>query len=289
MMLVSLILALTVSLGHFEPPATAPVVPIDPAAFDRLVIDSLRDIHNIGASLYNEAKDYNGCYRMYEGAIRTIRPLLAHRPAVQKRIDDTLAKLGDDETVRNKAFRLHELIETVRGELRDGAAQPAKETKKEAKPETKKETKEPAKPKTTEPEKGPTTKPKENGPEKSPAKPPMTVPEKEPVKSPSPVPLTGVPTPSNPAPTWSSVVSLAGKPLPRVEVTLVTLDLASPKIVSGMTDEKGKVEVRLPAFGRYAISISGPGVPTKYQTTTTSGLKVDFKTSADAKPLNLTE
>jgi hypothetical protein len=107
-------LLLACSLG--QPPAT-----IDVAGFDRLVIETLRDVHNRGAALYNDSKDYPGCYRYYEGSIRTIRPLLAHRPAIQKSIDADLAKLDKMESAREKAFRLHEMIESVRRQLKDSA------------------------------------------------------------------------------------------------------------------------------------------------------------------------
>ena len=216
--------------------------PIDPAAFDRLVIDALRDVHNRGASLYNEGKDYAGCFRMYEGSLRTVRPLLAHRPAVQKRIDDDLAKLGDDETVRAKAFRLHELIETVRGELRDGAVKPVE------------------------------SKPIQNAPH-----------------SPTPVPLTTVPAKPVAIPAWSGIVSLAGKPLSGAEVTFVSLELAEPKVVSSETNANGRVRVVLPAFGRYAMMVTGPGVPERYATTTASGLRTDVRLGSDEGTINLNE
>lgn len=102
-----------------DPPKT-----IEVSQLDRMVIESLRDVHNRGAALYNDGKDYPGCFHTYDGAIRTIHPLLAHRPAIQKRIDAQLAKLNDDDSMRAKAFRLHELIEAVRADLRDGIAKP---------------------------------------------------------------------------------------------------------------------------------------------------------------------
>lgn len=113
------LLPLVLVLAWADPPAT-----IELTALDRMVIDSLKDVHNRGAELYNDAKDYTACFRMYEGALRTVRPLLAHRPATQKTIDAGLAKLADDDTARERAFRLHEVIEKVRGELRD-APKPA--------------------------------------------------------------------------------------------------------------------------------------------------------------------
>ena len=60
------------------------------AAFDRQLSDSLRDMHNKAADLFNAVKDYNGSYRMFQGGLHVVRPLLAHRPDVQQLIDQGL-------------------------------------------------------------------------------------------------------------------------------------------------------------------------------------------------------
>ena len=240
-----LMASLICAMAFAEPPK-----PIDPAAFDRMVMDSLRDIHNRGASLYNDGKDYAGCLRLYEGSLRTVRPLLAHRPAVQKLIDDNLVKLNDEDPVRSKAFRLHELIEMVRGELRDGAAKPV---------------------------------------EPKPVNPMPTA--KSPVNAPAPVPLANVPTTPTPAAVavWLGAVSLAGKSMNGVEVTFVSLDLPEPKIVSAISDANGRFRAVLPAFGRYAMMVTGTGVPERYHTTTASGLRANFQSGTAGGDLNLNE
>src|SRR5262245_39489144 len=53
--------------------------------FDATVYKTLRDVINRGADLYN-AGDTAGCYRLYEGALLALRPLLDHRPELQKSI-----------------------------------------------------------------------------------------------------------------------------------------------------------------------------------------------------------
>jgi hypothetical protein len=92
----------------------------DEKAFDKSVVESLRDVHNKGADLYNEFKDYVGAYRVYQGALLSIRPLLSHRPAAQKLVDDGLAAAERDSSVQSKAFKLHETIEAVRMALKNG-------------------------------------------------------------------------------------------------------------------------------------------------------------------------
>lgn len=105
-------------------------MPTDPAAFDRLVVDTLRDVHNFGADLYNTSRDYAGTYRLYHGALLTVRPLLSHRPTAQQRIDQGLQEVEREPTVAHKAFRLHVVIEDVRRELKKTAAAPQPPEKK---------------------------------------------------------------------------------------------------------------------------------------------------------------
>ena len=101
--------------GKFTPEAT------------KLALDALKDVHNRGADLYNDG-DPVGCLRMYQAALITVRPFLVHLPAVQKLIDTGLAEaqsyepgptpLEKAQTAKRQAFRLHELIEQVRAELK---------------------------------------------------------------------------------------------------------------------------------------------------------------------------
>ena len=49
--------------------------------------DVLRTVINRGADLYNKG-EWSGCYRLYEGSLLTVKPLLKHRPALQKAINE---------------------------------------------------------------------------------------------------------------------------------------------------------------------------------------------------------
>src|SRR5689334_5768607 len=78
----------------------------DAKAFDKAVIDSLRAVHNKGAELYNTTRDYPAAYRLYQGALEAVRPLLAHRPATQKLIETGLAAAEKETDPTRKAFIL---------------------------------------------------------------------------------------------------------------------------------------------------------------------------------------
>jgi hypothetical protein len=83
----------------------------------RRVSDALLEIHENGRAIYNNNDDYTGAYRMFQGGLMFARRMLTDRPDVQKLISDGLAAAERQPTMDRRAFRLHELIETVRTEL----------------------------------------------------------------------------------------------------------------------------------------------------------------------------
>jgi hypothetical protein len=115
--LAALALALVLSASASLTAAEDPKLP-DTKAFDKTVIDALRAVHNKGADLYNTTKDYPAAYRLYQGALESVKPLLAHRPAAQKLIADGLAAADKEADAARKAFILHETIESVRKNLK---------------------------------------------------------------------------------------------------------------------------------------------------------------------------
>jgi hemoglobin len=87
-------------------------VTVDGKALDTYVYRSLAAIINIGADLYNSG-NYVGCYTHYDTALNALKPLLAHRPSLQKAIDDALAK-AKTAPIPERAFILREVIDQVR-------------------------------------------------------------------------------------------------------------------------------------------------------------------------------
>src|ERR1043166_352689 len=73
--------ALTAQPAGSGPPSSPFVEPHDSAD----LYNSLRDVINYGAELFNKQADHAGCYRVYQGALISIRPFMA--PAMRKRID----------------------------------------------------------------------------------------------------------------------------------------------------------------------------------------------------------
>ena len=109
--------ALMVFLGAAAVAADPPAA-IETKSLDKTIMATLRDVHDRGADLYNQSKDYPATYRLYEGSLLTVKPLLAHRPEVQKLIGDGLATAAKDADPARQAFLLHEVIEKVREALK---------------------------------------------------------------------------------------------------------------------------------------------------------------------------
>lgn len=240
-------LALALMVGAAA--ADDPKAVVDAKAFDKLVVDSLKEVHNRGADLYNTGNDFVGAYRMYEGGLLAVRPLLGHRPDEQKAIDEGVAAAEKETDLARKAFLLHETIERVRTGLRVPLPEPKK-------PETK-------------------------------------TPE---VKKPEAVAVAPMPkgkdagdtAKAGGGPGLRGRVTVKGKPLDAGEVTFVSLGKAAPRVFTAKVQGDGQyapMEVIPP--GEYVVIVTGKGVPEKFQTTTTSGLRVTVKGPPEVFDFNL--
>jgi hypothetical protein len=99
--------------------------PLDSKAIDTMTFTTLRDVINRGADLYNSG-DWAGCYRLYEGALMAIRPLLAHRTEMQKAIGDGLRNAEAEPVLYNRAFVLRRVIDKVRADINPNPKKEAK-------------------------------------------------------------------------------------------------------------------------------------------------------------------
>lgn len=105
----------TTPSGTAMPPAAAVRTP----DLDRTVLDTLREVHNKGAELYN-AGDHAGALRLYQGGLIVAKSFLAHREKLRADVGEGLDQVEKSQADgKLKAFRLHEVIEQVRGELKE--------------------------------------------------------------------------------------------------------------------------------------------------------------------------
>jgi hypothetical protein len=95
--------------------------PLDRTELDAVLYRTFRDVINRGADLYNSG-DTAGCYRLYEGALLTVQPLLDHRPELQQAVAKALADAANTPQQFERAFVLRHVIDRLRATVRPGAA-----------------------------------------------------------------------------------------------------------------------------------------------------------------------
>jgi hypothetical protein len=215
---------------------------------DRQLFDVLKEIHNRGADMFNDG-DVVGCYRLFQGCLQTARAALAHRPAEQKFIDESLAASEKELTFSRRAYVLHESIDKLRTRLR-GVVPPPPPVAKGGEPEYL------------------TVPPREMGAPKQELK--------EPPKKIA-IPKDGV----------LGRVVWQGQPLAGVEVTFVSRGTSPFRVAEGVTDANGDYVLTGVAPGRYTVLLTIPKgkkqfLPERYAATTTSPLVVDVKGGGDA-------
>jgi hemoglobin len=96
--------------------------PLSSKDLDKRLDAALYDVTSAAVKLFNSGNE-EGCYRMFEGALRTAIPLLDSRPDLKKRTEDRLARSRTLIAMADRAFLLREAIDDIRGAIkRDLAA-----------------------------------------------------------------------------------------------------------------------------------------------------------------------
>lgn len=80
--------------------------------------NSLRDVINTGARMFNEQGDHAGCYRLFQGSLLSVRPFLA--ADLQKRIDQGIARADQLPTYADRAFELRRVLDEIRASTKPG-------------------------------------------------------------------------------------------------------------------------------------------------------------------------
>lgn len=73
---------------------------------------SLKDVINYGAELFNKQADHAGCYRVYQGALISIRPFMS--PTMRKRIDESIVRAEGLPYYSERAFELRRTLDEIR-------------------------------------------------------------------------------------------------------------------------------------------------------------------------------
>jgi hypothetical protein len=252
---------------------------------DRRLADAIKDVVNRGAALYNSG-DQNGCYRLFEGALLTVRPQLDGRPDLQKKLADGLRDAEQHQLVGNRAWALYELLLAARDDIN-----PAKKGRPSVAEERRKPLAMPPPPPPPPPEGRPEPKPAAEPPARKPAEPssPATPPKPPAAKAPEPKPPEK--KDEQPTGTVTGTVTLDRKPLADVEVRFVPVDDLKAKGYSGLTDKDGTYELLNVKRGRYRVIVI-PGekkvaIPGRYSALESSILQNYVKQRSNNIDFNL--
>jgi hemoglobin len=86
----------------------------DDDAFKKNVDRTIVDVVNHGAALFNNQNDYNGCYRLYEGCLMTLRPQFGKYPDLQKLIDEGIREANTQGRADLRAHALRKVLNEIR-------------------------------------------------------------------------------------------------------------------------------------------------------------------------------
>jgi hemoglobin len=87
-------------------------------AVDQQLADALKAVINEGARLYNKENDVAGCYRVYQGGLLAVKPLLAHHPDLQQTVDKALADTDQMSEYEKRARTLNSTLFALRKQLK---------------------------------------------------------------------------------------------------------------------------------------------------------------------------
>jgi hemoglobin len=99
--------------------AVPPAPAADPPSrfeLDARVVKSLAGVIDVGAPLFNGG-DPEGCFRLYQGSLMAVTPLLDHQPELQQRVQQQLNRVRSLRSAPDRAFALRAALDDVRATL----------------------------------------------------------------------------------------------------------------------------------------------------------------------------
>ncbi len=92
-------------------PAGEDAKPLDRSEIDRRVARVVFDAAKTGATMYNSG-NHEGCFRLYEGTLRAVAPMIDHHPKLAEFVRDRLTKCENMKAAEG-AFELRKAIDLV--------------------------------------------------------------------------------------------------------------------------------------------------------------------------------
>ena len=109
--------------------------PLERLDLDQRIVKSVYETALLGTDLFNKGK-HEECFRLYQGALIAIQPLLDHRPKLMALVKDRMDKANVMKPAEG-AFVLREALDEIQNEI---APSDKREPKKELSPKSPKQT-----------------------------------------------------------------------------------------------------------------------------------------------------
>lgn len=92
--------------------------PLERAELDKRVVATTYEIAVAGTKLFNDG-NHEGCYRLYQGTITALAPLLDHRPKLQATVKELATKAASQKAVQG-AFTLRDALDAIQSDIAPG-------------------------------------------------------------------------------------------------------------------------------------------------------------------------
>jgi hemoglobin len=93
--------------------------PLDRADLDKRIVLTVYDSAVLGTKLFNDDKNHEGCFRLYQGTLMAVQPLLDHRPKLQASVKTQLEKAKGMKAVEG-ATLLRVALDEIQKEIAPG-------------------------------------------------------------------------------------------------------------------------------------------------------------------------
>ncbi|MBN9122549.1 MAG: group 1 truncated hemoglobin [Planctomycetes bacterium] len=90
--------------------------PLDRADLDKRVVAVVYEAAVKGTDIFNKG-NHEGCYRLYEGTLMAVAPLLDHRPKLQATVKMRLDRASKLKTAADAAFELRTALDEVQNDI----------------------------------------------------------------------------------------------------------------------------------------------------------------------------
>jgi hemoglobin len=112
--LVLLVMGIGATIGRGDDkPLTPPG--LERMELDRRIVKTVYDAASLGTEIFNKG-NFEGCYRLYQGTLMAVQPLLDHRPKLAQSVKDKLDQAKAMNAV-DGAFKLRAALDDIQNDI----------------------------------------------------------------------------------------------------------------------------------------------------------------------------